>query len=98
MTTSRARVLVPEYDRSHTRCMKTAVSIPDAIFDEADRAAKRLGLSRSELYARAIATYVARLRADHVTEALDRVYATQPAEPDPILAKLQRRTVAREKW
>lgn len=78
--------------------MKAAVSIPDPIFAEADRAAKRLGLSRSELYARAIAIYVAKLRADDVTAGLDRVYGGKPAVRDPVLAKLQRRTIARERW
>lgn len=78
--------------------MKAAVSIPDPIFAEADRAAKRLGLSRSELYARAIAIYVAKLRADDVTAGLDRVYGGEPAARDPVLAKLQRRTIARERW
>jgi hypothetical protein len=78
--------------------MKVAVSVPDPVFTEADHAAKRLGVSRSELYSRAIATYVAKLRAEDVTEALNRVYGRQVAERDPVLAKLQRRVVARERW
>ncbi len=77
--------------------MKAAVSIPDRVFAEADRVAKRLGLSRSELYARAIAIYVAKLRADDVTAALDRVYAREQGECDPVLAKLQRRVITRER-
>jgi metal-responsive CopG/Arc/MetJ family transcriptional regulator len=78
--------------------MKVAVSVPDPVFAEADHAAKRLGLSRSELYSRAIATYVAKLRAEDVTEALDRVYAREATERDPALVKLQRRMLARERW
>ena len=78
--------------------MKVAVSVPHPIFVEADHAAQQLGLSRSELYSRAIAAYVAKLRADDVTESLDRVYASQPAERDPVLAKLQRRVSGRERW
>jgi metal-responsive CopG/Arc/MetJ family transcriptional regulator len=34
--------------------MKTAISIPDDIFKAADVAAKRLGISRSELFVRAV--------------------------------------------
>jgi hypothetical protein len=78
--------------------VKVAVSVPNPVFVEADHAAKSLGLSRSELYSRAIASYVAKLRAEDVTEALNRVYAPAPAEPDPVLTKLQRRVLARERW
>ena len=39
--------------------MKTAISIPDNIFESADDLAKRLGLSRSELYVKAIVQYLA---------------------------------------
>ena len=34
--------------------MKTAVSIPDHVFDAAERLAEKLGISRSELYQRAL--------------------------------------------
>ncbi|MGC4000932.1 MAG: ribbon-helix-helix protein, CopG family [Anaeromyxobacter sp.] len=53
--------------------MKTAISLPDAIFREAERLAKRLKKSRSELYKEAVAEYVARHEPEAVTEALDRV-------------------------
>jgi metal-responsive CopG/Arc/MetJ family transcriptional regulator len=38
--------------------MKTAISIPDLLFDEAEKLAQRLGMSRSELYAKALAAYI----------------------------------------
>jgi len=40
--------------------MKTAVSVPDEVFDEAEHLAKRLKISRSELYAKALAEFVSR--------------------------------------
>lgn len=40
--------------------MKTEISIPDAIFKQAERLAKARGWSRSELYASAVAAYVIR--------------------------------------
>jgi len=52
--------------------MKTAISIPDAIFEEAERLARRTKCSRSELYSRALADYLARHSSDKVTEAMDR--------------------------
>ncbi|HXA29230.1 MAG TPA: hypothetical protein VN193_10845 [Candidatus Angelobacter sp.] len=78
--------------------MKTAISIPDATFQAAERVAKRLDLSRSELYARAVARFVAEHSAEGVTAALDRVYAEQPSAVDPLLAELQRASVAAEEW
>ena len=51
--------------------MKTAISIPDDIFAEAEELARRLSMSRSKLYSRAVREYVARHSADQVTEKLD---------------------------
>ena len=54
--------------------MKTAISIRDDIFEAAERAAKALGISRSELYARAVAEFVVQRYAERVTERLNAVY------------------------
>ncbi len=51
--------------------MKVAVSLPDALFTEADRFAARVGINRSQLYARAIEAFLAAQDADPVTQALD---------------------------
>lgn len=56
--------------------MRTSISIPDPLFDTADQIADCLGMSRSELYAKALADYVGRHREDKVTEALNRVYGS----------------------
>jgi predicted transcriptional regulator len=55
--------------------MKTAISVPDDLFDRAERLAQRLGRSRSALYAEAVAAYVDALDdEDEVTAALDAVF------------------------
>ena len=54
--------------------MKTAVSIRDEIFEAAERTAESLGLSRSELYARAVAEFVEKHSGERTTERLDAVY------------------------
>jgi metal-responsive CopG/Arc/MetJ family transcriptional regulator len=51
--------------------MKTAISIPDDVFQDAEHLAHKLKKSRSELYSRAVREYVARYASDRVTEALD---------------------------
>lgn len=53
--------------------MKTAISIPDDLFNDAERLVARFKTSRSELYSRAIAEFVARHDDDAVTQALDEV-------------------------
>ena len=53
--------------------MKTAVSVPDELFERADRLARTAGLSRSEVYSRALREYVARHSADQITDALNHV-------------------------
>ncbi len=78
--------------------MKTAISIPDPIFKEAEKAAKRLGLSRSELYARAVAEFVKILRRDGIKRQLDKIYAEEDSAIDPSLAKMQSASVFRENW
>lgn len=72
--------------------MKTAISIPDELFESADGLARRLGVSRSELYAKALREYLEEHRGEGVTERLDGVYGNkeQGAEGlDPVLARLQ---------
>ena len=78
--------------------MKTAVSIPDPLFKEAERLTKRLRIPRSQLYARALEAYIARQRSKGIKEALDEVYGTEPSELDPVLARLQSEALGREKW
>ena len=79
--------------------MKTAVSLPDPIFEAAEQLARRMRLSRSELYARAIARFVAEHRSRGVTALLNQVYGVdgEGSDLDPIVGKLQRRSILREK-
>jgi metal-responsive CopG/Arc/MetJ family transcriptional regulator len=80
--------------------VKTAISIPDDVFEAAEQLARRLGKSRSELYSTAIASYVDQHRQDGVTEQLNEVYGPQKrqAELDTVLATLQALSIPEEKW
>jgi predicted transcriptional regulator len=77
--------------------MKTAISLPDPVFRSADRLAARLGISRSELYCRAIKDLLARHDESGVTEQLDAIYGEPGAGEglDPVVAALQAATLAR---
>jgi predicted transcriptional regulator len=80
--------------------MKTAISIPDDIFEQAERLAKTRGWSRSELYANAVSAFVNSERFSGVREKLDDVYRDGAADSavEPLLANAQVRSIAEEKW
>jgi metal-responsive CopG/Arc/MetJ family transcriptional regulator len=78
--------------------MKTAISLPDDLFRSGDALARRLGVSRSELYARALAEFLAKHKADHITQRLNVVYAAEDSRLDPAVAKAQARILPRETW
>jgi metal-responsive CopG/Arc/MetJ family transcriptional regulator len=77
--------------------VKTAVSIPDALFEAADRVARRLGLSRSELYARALERFLDEEPDESVTARLDELYGTEDSALHPGLSAAQRRAIS-EPW
>jgi metal-responsive CopG/Arc/MetJ family transcriptional regulator len=78
--------------------MKTAVSIPEPLFQAADRLAKRLGMPRSRLYSQAIERYVAEAEEHDVTALLNEIYFGETAELDPALAALQSASIPRDSW
>ncbi len=78
--------------------MKTAISIPDEVFEFADALAKELGFSRSEIYATAVAEYLAKHRAEEVTERLNQVYAEAPSGVPRELRRAQARSVGSVEW
>lgn len=78
--------------------MKTAISIPDEIFESAEALASRLGVSRSELYATAVARLLAEHEHGQLTARLDAVYGDaidEPSRLEPGYAALQSRAVRR---
>lgn len=78
--------------------MRTAVSLPDSLFEAADEFAKRLGMTRSELYTIAIEEYLKAHRDERITEALNRIYAEEPTGLDPVLAAIQAASLPRDEW
>ena len=74
--------------------MKTAISVPDALFHEADRFAKRRAMSRSELYTRAVEAYLR--QEERVTEELNAIFDTGDDGLDPLLQELQHRTLRKD--
>ena len=77
--------------------MKTTISLPDEVFASADSLAKRLRVSRSALYATAVAEYVAKHSDADVTARLNSVYADSTSGIEPQMRRAQARSVA-EDW
>ena len=78
--------------------MKTAVSVPDDLFRLAETAARRLRISRSQLYATAISEFLSRQQGDAVTERLNEVYSRRPATVDAALHSAQLRSLEKASW
>ena len=82
----------------YTVGMKTAVSIPDDVFEKVERLARREGRSRSEVFSAALAEYVARHAPDEVTDAMNRVCAEVGDPQDAFVRAAGRRVLERAEW
>ncbi|MFM8702559.1 MAG: hypothetical protein ACKOHG_01600 [Planctomycetia bacterium] len=78
--------------------MKTAVSIPDDVFEDAERLASRLQTSRSKLYARALAEFVARHDDDRITSLMDQAVREAGQEGDVFLRAAAQQASRRVEW
>lgn len=82
----------------HTFGMKTAVSIPDDVFEDAERLASRLQTSRSKLYARALAEFVARHDDDRVTALMDEAVREAGGQRDVFVTATAKQSMQRAEW
>jgi metal-responsive CopG/Arc/MetJ family transcriptional regulator len=78
--------------------MKTAVSIPDNVYTSAEKLAKRLGKSRSQLYAQALNSYLSKHQKEGLTAKLNEIYFDSDSKVNPLLIKLQTRSLSKEEW
>lgn len=82
----------------YTYGMKTAISIPDKVFKEAERLARRLSKSRSKLYGEAVAEYCSRHDPDAITEAMDRTVTQVGKQSDGFASAAARRVLGNTEW
>ncbi len=78
--------------------MKTAISIPDPIFQAAENMAKRLGMSRSELFTVAMSKYMKENKYHNVTESLNKIYSQNINNLDTELLSMQLKSLPKEEW
>lgn len=78
--------------------MKVAVSVPDPVFDAAERLAKERRVPRSQVFAEALEEYVAKHDAAAVTARLNAVYDREASAVDPALLAAQYAALSHEAW
>ncbi len=78
--------------------MKTAISLPDELFNDAERMAQTLGMSRSELFRTALEEYMQRHGSERITERLNEIYSQEESSLDPALERVQFETIDPEDW
>lgn len=93
-----AAPILQRYNLCYTKGMKTAISLPDELFRRAEAVARKLKISRSQLYATAIMEFIERRQAARITQHLNEIYSAEPAKIDPALASAQSKSIERESW
>lgn len=80
--------------------MKTAVSIPDVLFDKVERTAKKLGIPRSKLFAKALEEFISNHQKENITEKLDKVYSllTDDSKSTEIGLEALRKSTQDDTW
>jgi metal-responsive CopG/Arc/MetJ family transcriptional regulator len=78
--------------------MKTAISIPDKIFEEAEHLARRMNKSRSQLFSNAIEEYVDRHSPNHETEAINNAWSEVNAKTDSFVSEASHRILENSEW
>jgi len=92
------RPLNPTHPSGYTNSMKTAVSIPDDVFEKVERFARRTKRSRSEVFSTALREYIARHAPDEVTDAINRAVDEIGEQTDQFVATAARRILEKTEW
>ena len=69
--------------RSYTLGMKIAISLPDALYEDAEQTARAMGIPRSQLFARAVSEFIKRHKREKITERLNEVYERRENQTTP---------------
>jgi metal-responsive CopG/Arc/MetJ family transcriptional regulator len=78
--------------------VKTAISVPDDLFQQAEAVARRLQVSRSELYAKALTEFLKQQDRSSITDRLNNVYSRQTAKLDPAVHRAQLQALPKDDW
>lgn len=93
-----AEIAVEEREYLAMNVTKTEISLPDPIFEEAEALSTQLGLSRSELYTKALKAYLHQRKRYEISNKLNQVYSQESSQLDLALAKMQFMSLPCEEW
>lgn len=78
--------------------MKTAISVPDDIFQLSEKLAKKLKVSRSKVFAMGVEKLGEEFQTDDVTAKLNEYYSKEKAKIDPVIIKMALLSLPKEEW
>ncbi|MEO0768210.1 MAG: hypothetical protein AAFY72_02060 [Cyanobacteria bacterium J06649_4] len=78
--------------------MKTAILLPDSVYEEAETLSQQLGLSLNELYTKALKDYLERHSREQRLNKLNEVYGQESSQLDPVISKMQYMSLPQEDW
>ena len=78
--------------------MKTAISISDKLFKIAEKTAKKYGISRSNLFSKAIEEFINTHNPQDITNALNNIYENTNSQIDKTILEMQTNSIEQEDW
>jgi metal-responsive CopG/Arc/MetJ family transcriptional regulator len=60
--------------------MKTAISLPDTLYEDAEKTAKSMGIPRSQLFAKALEEFINHHKKESITEKYNEIYSQISSE------------------
>lgn len=81
-----------------TTVTEPAVTLPSDLFQRTEDLARQLGISRDELYRRALSRFLATYQETEITRQLNEIYDQEDSSLDPVLMQMQMLSLEPEKW
>lgn len=78
--------------------MKTAISVPDALFKQVEKAAKKLGISRSKFFSVTVHEFLQHHYQESITQKLDDIYKEGEESIEKGIEEIQIHSIPEEKW
>jgi len=78
--------------------MKTAISLPDKLYNEAEKTAKTMGIPRSQLFAMALEEYLNKVSKNGITSKLNEIYMNVNNKEENISIEAMRRLTQNDAW
>ncbi len=81
--------------------MKTAISLPDSLYMDAERIAEDLGIPRSQLFAKALEEFIKNHKKEEITDKLNQLYSSNYIpnnEIDVVALEALRKLTKHDSW